>query len=106
MFGFDILVLVVVLLVVVTIIAGIKTVPQGFNYTVERFGRYVRTLSPGLRLIVPIIDRIGQRLSMRETVLDIPSQDVISQDNATITADGVAFSRLSTPPAPPTRCRT
>ncbi len=91
---FLIFVLAVVAVAAVVVLTGVKQVPQAEQWTVERFGRYLRTLSPGLRLIVPIIDRVGQRLSMRETVLDIPSQDVISQDNATITADGVAFYQV------------
>ena len=91
---FLVFVIAVVAVMAVIVLSGVKQVPQAEQWTVERFGRYVRTLPPGLRLIVPIIDRIGQRLSMRETVLDIPSQDVISQDNATITADGVAFFQV------------
>ncbi len=91
---FLVFVLAVVAVMAVVVLSGVKQVPQAEQWTVERFGRYVRTLPPGLRLIVPIIDRVGQRLSMRETVLDIPSQDVISQDNATITADGVAFFQV------------
>ena len=91
---FLVFVIAVVAVMAVIVLSGVKQVPQAEQWTVERFGRYVRTLTPGLRLIVPIIDRIGQRLSMRETVLDIPSQDVISQDNATITADGVAFFQV------------
>ncbi len=91
---FLVFVIAVVVVVAVVILSGVKQVPQAEQWTVERFGRYVRTLPPGLRLIIPVIDRIGQRLSMRETVLDIPSQDVISHDNATITADGVAFYQV------------
>ena len=92
--GFLIFVIAVVVFAIIIIWAGIKQVPQAQEWTVERFGRYTRTLSPGLQLIMPFVDRIGFKLSLRETVLDIPSQDVISYDNATITADGVAFYQI------------
>lgn len=74
--------------------AGVKVVPQGQQWTVERFGRYTQTLEPGLGLIIPFIDRIGFKLSMMESVLDVPSQTVISKDNAAVTADGVLFYRI------------
>ncbi len=74
--------------------AGIKTVPQGQNWTVERFGRYTRTLDSGLRVIVPFIDRIGRKLSVMEQVLDVPEQTVITKDNAAVVADGVVFYRV------------
>ncbi|MBO6781802.1 MAG: SPFH/Band 7/PHB domain protein, partial [Alphaproteobacteria bacterium] len=92
--GFLVFVIAVVVFAIIVIWSGIKQVPQAQEWTVERFGRYTRTLSPGLHLIVPFVDRIGFKLSLRETVLDIPSQDVISYDNATITADGVAFYQV------------
>ena len=90
-------VLVVVLLAVLVVFAGVKSVPQGSRWTVERFGRYIRTLDPGLNLIVPFLDRIGARLSMMETVLDVPSQEVITSDNAMVTADGVVFFQVLNP---------
>ncbi|MEP0322056.1 SPFH domain-containing protein [Bauldia litoralis] len=94
MFGFDWVVIAVVVLIILVLFAGIKTIPQGSNYTVERFGRYTRTLTPGLNLIVPFIDRIGAKISMMEQVLDVPTQEVITRDNATVSADGVVFYQV------------
>ncbi|MDH3981187.1 MAG: SPFH/Band 7/PHB domain protein [Gammaproteobacteria bacterium] len=92
--GFSIFVLVVLALAVVTVMMGVKTVPQGYEWTVERFGRYRKTLRPGLNLIVPYVDRIGNKLNMMETVFDIHSQEVITRDNAMVKADGVVFFQI------------
>jgi regulator of protease activity HflC (stomatin/prohibitin superfamily) len=73
---------------------GVKAVPQGFEWTIERFGRYLRTLRPGLNLIIPHMDRLGRKLNMMESVLDIPSQEVITKDNAMVRADGVVFYQV------------
>ena len=94
LFGFDIFVLVIVVLAVLTLFAGVKTVPQGYSWTVERFGRYTGTLKPGLNLIVPYFDRIGRKMNMMEQAIDIPKQDVITKDNATVTVDGLAFFQV------------
>lgn len=96
--GFDILIPVLIILVLLLIFAGIKTVEQGSNYTVERFGRYTRTLSPGLNIIVPFIDRIGAKMNMMEQVLDVPTQEVITRDNAIVAVDGVAFYQVLSAP--------
>ena len=86
--------LVVLAIAVVTVFMGVKTVPQGYEWTVERFGRYRRTLRPGLNLIMPYVDRIGRKLNMMETVFDIHSQEVITRDNAMVKADGVVFFQI------------
>lgn len=92
--GLGITLVVLGILLVLVLFAGAKTVPQGYNYTVERFGKYTRTLLPGLNLIVPFLDTVGKKLNVMEQVLDVPHQEVITRDNATVTANGVTFYQI------------
>lgn len=84
----------ILVFVVFIIFAGVKTVPQGMEYTVERFGKYRSTLKPGLNFIIPFFDGIGHRLNLREQVMDIPTQEVITRDNAMVAVDGVVFYQV------------
>lgn len=87
-------ILVFAALCVLLVFKGIKAVPQGYNFTVERFGKYTQTLEPGLHFIVPFIDGIGAKMNMMESVLDVPSQEVITKDNALVQVDGVVFFQV------------
>ncbi len=90
----QILALVVVFLVVVAIVKLVRIVPQGFEWTVETFGKYTATLSPGLHFLIPIYQAVGRKVNMMEQVLDVPSQDVITKDNAVVRVDGVVFYQV------------
>jgi regulator of protease activity HflC (stomatin/prohibitin superfamily) len=92
--GSGILGLIIIVFAIATLWSVVKIVPQGYNYTVENFGRYTRTLQPGLHLLVPVMERVGRKMNMKEQVLDIPSQDVITRDNAMVRVDGVNFYQI------------
>jgi regulator of protease activity HflC (stomatin/prohibitin superfamily) len=87
-------VIVFAVMALVLAFSAIKIVPQGHQYTAERFGRYLRTLKPGISFLIPFVDRIGRRMSMMETVLDVPQQDVITRDNAVVSVDAVVFIQV------------
>ena len=90
----QIFVIVLILFAVITVLKGVRVVPQGYEWTVERFGRYTHTLSPGLAFIIPWVDGIGRKLNMMEQVMDVPSQDVITKDNAVVKVDGVVYFQV------------
>ncbi|MGB1458037.1 SPFH domain-containing protein [Spongiibacter marinus] len=84
-------------LVVVTLSMGVKTVPQGYKHIVQRLGKYHSTLNPGLNFIIPYVDQVAYRLTTKDIVLDIPSQEVITEDNAVIIANAVAYINIVSP---------
>ena len=92
--GIGILGIVIIVFALAALWSTVKIIPQGFNFTVEKFGRYTRTLRPGLHLLVPVMERIGRKMNMKEQVLDIPGQDVITRDNAMVRVDGVNFYQI------------
>lgn len=90
----ELILLLIIMLVVFVVYSTIKTVPQGYEYTVERFGRYTHTLSPGFHVIMPFVDRVGAKVNVMECVMQVPSQDVITKDNAAVTVDGIVFYQV------------
>ncbi len=91
------IVVLLVIAVIVTLYKGINIVPQGEEWVVERLGKFSRTLKPGLNIIVPYIERVRQRISTRDIILDIPQQEVITRDNAVILTNAVTFLRVTKP---------
>lgn len=92
--GLEFIPIIAVVFILIFIWKAIKPVSQGMEYTVERFGRYTKTLKPGLNFLIPFVDAVGYKMNMRERVIDIPSQDVITKDNAMVTADAVVFIQV------------
>ena len=92
--GTEIFVGVLLVFVVITVLKAVRVVPQGFEWTVERFGRYTHTLSPGLGFIIPWVDGIGRKINMMEQVMEVPGQDVITMDNAVVKVDGIVFFQV------------
>ncbi|MCA9809515.1 MAG: hypothetical protein KC473_04195, partial [Candidatus Dadabacteria bacterium] len=90
-------VIVFVVLVIITIMAGVRIVPQGFKHVVQRLGKYNTTLGPGLNLIIPYVDSIAYKVTTKDIVLDIPSQDVITKDNAVMIVNAVAYINILAP---------
>lgn len=89
-----ILPLVLVVLAIGVVMSAIKIVPQGYEFTVERFGRYTRTLLPGITVLTPFVERVGRRVSMMERVMDVPRQEVITKDNVTVQVDAIVFVQV------------
>jgi regulator of protease activity HflC (stomatin/prohibitin superfamily) len=90
----ELLPIIILAFAIIIVMMGAKKVSQGMEYTVERLGKYTKTLKPGFHVIIPFIDTIGSKMNMMEQVLDVPAQEVITKDNAMITADGVVFYQV------------
>ena len=104
--GFLVFLFVLTAVVLATIMRGMKNIPQGYQWTVERFGKYRLTLLPGLRVINPFIDRIGRKINVQETVLQTPAQNVIIKDNASVVVDGIVFYQILDVSRAPMKLRT
>ncbi|RXR08712.1 SPFH domain-containing protein [Pseudoxanthomonas composti] len=94
MFGSSFLAIIVVVAGVVGLFKTVRMVPQGYEWTVERFGKYTHTMGPGLHFLIPVFYSVGRKVNVMEQVLDVPSQDVITKDNAVVKVDGVVFFQV------------
>lgn len=92
--SFSLFAILFALLAIMIVFMSVKSIPQGYEWTIERFGRYIRSLRPGLNFIIPFIDRVGNRVNMMESFLDVPTQEVITKDNAMVSVDGVVFYQV------------
>ena len=94
MYGVSTVAIVLIVVAILIVFKGVVIVNQGYEYTIERLGRFTKTLRPGFHIIIPFIDSIGARVNMMERVLDVPSQEVITRDNAVVKVDGVVFYQV------------
>ena len=94
MYGLSVVAIFLIFLAILIVYKGIVVVNQGFEYTVERLGRYTKSLRPGFHVIIPFVDSVGAKVNMMERVLDVPSQEVITRDNAVVKVDGVVFFQV------------
>lgn len=90
----DIVVVALLVFAAFVLIRSVRFVPQGFHFTVERFGKYVQTLEPGIGFLIPLVDAVGRKINMMEQVLDVPRQEVITRDNAVVAVDGIVFYQI------------
>src|SRR6201984_1779862 len=92
--AFAVVAAIFLLLALMVALGAIKIVPQGREYTVERFGRYTRTLKPGISILTPFVEGVGRRINMMEQVLEVPQQEVITKDNVTVQVDAIVFIQV------------
>jgi regulator of protease activity HflC (stomatin/prohibitin superfamily) len=95
--GFEIFAIAILIFVIVTAWKGVRIVPQGEEWVVERFGKFERTLTPGLSIIIPYFDKVAYKVITKDIILDVPEQDVITRDNAVIITNAIAFIKVTDP---------